>query len=157
MTRYEHTQIGYLTIAAVSVAAVVVAIAAILVPPPNRGILLGVFVILVFTAVEFRKLTIKIENETLRACFGSGLIGQKMPLAEIAAFQPIRIRWWYGWGIHLVPTPYGWGWLYNISGWDAVAIKLRNGKRLALGTDDPGGLIRALETASGRIQVRATT
>ena len=153
MTRYEHTQIGYLTIAVVSVAASAVIVPAIWRPPPDYEILLGVFVILVFTAVEFRKLTIKIENEMLKACFGSGLICKKVPLAEIVAFRPIRIRWWFGWGIHLVPTPYGWGWLYNISGWDAVAIKLRNGKRLALGTDDPGGLISALETASGRIQV----
>lgn len=143
--------------AAVSVAAVAVAIAAILVPPPDHEILLVVFVILVFTAVEFRKLTIKIENELLQARFGSGLICKKVPLAEIAAFQPIRICWWYGWGIHLMPTPYGWGWLYNISGWDAVAIKLCDGKRLALGTDDPNGLVTAIEAASGRIQVRATT
>ncbi|MGH8099816.1 MAG: hypothetical protein ACREIW_00865 [Chthoniobacterales bacterium] len=156
MTRYEHTQIGYLTIAVVSVAAIAVVIIAIPAPPPNQEILLGVFVVLVLTAIVFRKLTITIENEMLRACFG-GLICKKVTLAKIVAFQPIRIRWWYGWGIHLVPTPYGWGWLYNISGWDAVAIKLRDGRRLALGTDDSGGLVTAIEAATGRIQVRATT
>ncbi len=151
MTRYEHTQIGHLTIAVVSVAAVVVAITAISASPPNHEILLGVFLVLVLTAIAFRKLTIKIENEMLRACFGSGLICKKVPLAEIVAFQPIAIRWWYGWGIHLVPTPYGWGWLYNISGWNAVAIKLRDGRRLALGTDDPDGLVTAIEAARERI------
>ena len=62
-----------------------------------------------------------------------GLIRKKVPLAEIAACEPIRIRWWYGWGIHL--TPYGW--LYNVSGLDAVAITLVNGRKFALGTDDP--------------------
>jgi hypothetical protein len=157
VTRYEHTQIGYLTIAVVSVAAVAVAISAISAPPPGHEILLGVFVVLVLTAFVFRKLTIKIENEMLRACFGSGLICKKVSLAEIVAFRPIRIRWWYGWGIHLVPTPYGWGWLYNISGWNAVAIKLRDGRRLALGTNDPDGLVTAIGAASGRMQVRATT
>ena len=61
-------------------------------------------------------------------------------VAEIVACKPIRIRWWYGWGIHL--TPYGW--LYNVSGLDAVAMTLRNGRKFALGTDDPQGLAAAI-------------
>src|SRR5256886_7235989 len=39
------------------------------------------------------------------------VIRKRVPMAEIAGCEPIRIRWWYGWGIHL--TPYGW--LYNVS------------------------------------------
>jgi hypothetical protein len=46
----------------------------------------------------------------------------------------------YGWGIHL--TPYGC--LYNVSGFDAVAITLRDGRKFALGTDDPHGLVDAI-------------
>ena len=69
----------------------------------------------------------------MRACLAMGLICKKVRLAEIAECEPIRIRWWYGWGIHL--TPYGW--LYNVSGLDAVAITLRDGRKFALGTDDP--------------------
>jgi hypothetical protein len=103
--RYEHTQIGYLTICVLFGAAICVAV------------------------------TIKIDGETLAACFAMGLICKKVLLAEI-----IRIRWWYGWGIHL--TPYGW--LYNVAGWDAVAITLRNGRKFALGTDDPHGLVDAI-------------
>ncbi len=59
---------------------------------------------------------------------------------RIVACEPIRIKWWYGWGIHL--TAYGW--LYNVSGLNAVAITLRNGRKFALGTDDPNGLVKAL-------------
>ena len=44
-------------------------------------------------------------------------------------------------GSHL--TPYGW--LYNVSGWDAVAITLRNGRKFSLGTDDPQGLTEAIQ------------
>jgi hypothetical protein len=65
---------------------------------------------------------------------------QESGLAEIVACEPICIRWWYGWGIHL--TPYGW--LYNVSGFDAVAITLRDGRKFALGTDDPHGLVDAI-------------
>ena len=43
-------------------------------------------------------------------------------------------------GIH--HTPYGW--LYNVSGFDAVAITLRDGRKFAVGTDDPHGLITAI-------------
>jgi hypothetical protein len=41
-------------------------------------------------------------------------------------------------------TPYGW--LYNVSGFDAVAITLRDGRKFALGTDDPHGLTTAIRT-----------
>jgi hypothetical protein len=90
--------------------------------------------------VLFYKLKITIERETLCASFGLGIIRKRVPMAEIAGCELIRIRWWYGWGIHL--TPYGW--LYNVSGLDAVAITLRNGRKFALGTDDPHGLLDAI-------------
>ena len=43
-------------------------------------------------------------------------------------------------------TPYGW--LYNVSGLDAVAITLRDGRKFALGTDDPEGLVTAIRRFS---------
>ena len=69
---------------------------------------------------------------------------KRVPLAEIAVCELIRIRWWYGWGIRL--TPYGW--LYNVSGLDAVAITLDNGRKFALGTDDPHGLVAAIRRST---------
>ena len=140
--RYEHTQIGYLIICVLFAATVFVAITAIF-APFDRGVLLTdatIEFILLICAIVFSKLTIKIDEETLQVCFGIGLIRKKAPLAEIAGCERIRIRWWYGWGIHL--TPYGW--LYNVSGLDAVAITLRNGRRFALGTNDPDGLVTAI-------------
>ncbi|HEX4707349.1 MAG TPA: hypothetical protein VH229_06415 [Candidatus Udaeobacter sp.] len=100
--------------------------------------------ILVIALVLFYKLRISIDGETLCASFGIGIIRKKVRLAEIGGCDPIRIRWWYGWGIHL--TPYGW--LYNVSGFDAVAITLRDGRKFALGTNDPKGLAAAIR-ASG--------
>jgi hypothetical protein len=140
--RYEHTQIGYLIICVLFAATVFVAITGI-VAPSARGVLLFdaiIEFILLICAIMFCKLTIKIDEETLLACFGIGLICKKVPLTAIVACDPIRIRWWYGWGIHL--TPYGW--LYNVSGLDAVAITLRDGRKFALGTDDPDGLVGAI-------------
>jgi hypothetical protein len=79
----------------------------------------------------------------LRASLGIGLIRKRVRIAEIVGCESIRIRWWYGWGIHL--TPYDW--LYNVSGLEAVAITLRNGRKFALGTDDPHGLVEAIQAA----------
>jgi hypothetical protein len=103
-------------------------------------ILVVVAVGLIALSAFFSRLTITIEDGFLRASFGPGLTVKNVPLSEIASCEPIRIRWWYGWGIHL--TPYGW--LYNVAGWDAVAITLRDGRKFALGTDDPQGLSAAI-------------
>lgn len=118
-------------------ACIAVAIGAIW-PAARVSFVIGILLLL--TVACFYKLTVQIDNEILRAWFGPGLINKKVRMADIASCEPIRIRWWYGWGIHL--TPYGW--LYNIAGWDAVAIRLRDSRQFALGTDDPQGLAAAI-------------
>jgi hypothetical protein len=140
--RYKHTQIGYLIIGGLFGIAIFLAITGIVAPAGRDGLLISAIieVILLICAIVFSKLTIKIDGESLEASFATGLIRKKVPLAEIAECEPIRIRWWYGWGIHL--TPYGW--LYNVSGLDAVVITLRNDGKFALGTDDPQGLVAAI-------------
>jgi len=100
-----------------------------------------VSIVLLVCLVLFYRLRITIEDETLWASFGPGIIRKRVRLAEIVGCEPIRIRWWYGWWIHLTPC----GWLYNVSGFDAVAIMLRDGRKFALGTDDPGGLVVAIK------------
>jgi len=100
--------------------------------------------ILLICLVLFYRLKITIEDETLCASFGPGVIRKRVRLAEIVGCDPIRIRWWYGWGIHLTPC----GWLYNVSGFDAVAIRLHDGRRFALGTDDPQGLVDAIRSST---------
>ena len=147
--RYEHTQIGYLTVCVLFGAAIFVAVTGIVTPAERGGLQVSamVEVILLICAIEFTKLTIKIDSETLQACFAMGLMCKKVPLAQIATCEPIRIHWWYGWGIHL--TPYGW--LYNVSGLDAVAITLRDRRKFASGTDDPQALVDAIERLISRI------
>ena len=143
MTRYEHTQIGHVIIW--SLLAIILIV--------NGGLighhrpLLAASIILLVCLVLFYKLRITIDDETLCASFGPGIIRKRIRLAEIVRYEPIRIHWWYGWGIHL--TPYGC--LYNVSGFDAVAITLRDGRKFALGTDDPHGL-----TAGIRDTIRAS-
>ena len=135
--KYKHTQIGYLIIFDLLGAALFVGTHAV---TRQDWVLFVIGTILLLTVAAFYKLTIKIDNETLSASFGIGLIRKKISIANIESCAPIQIRWWYGWGIHF--TPYGW--LYNVSGWDAVAFSLRDGKKFAIGTDDPHGLCEAI-------------
>ena len=139
MTRYEHTQIGHVIIWSL-LAIILIASGGFIGSPFDREPPVVVSIILLVCLVLFYRLRITIEAEILRASFGPGIIRKKVRLAEIVACEPIRIRWWYGWGIHL--TPYGW--LYNVSGLDAVAITLRDGRKFAFGTDDPHELTTAI-------------
>ena len=101
---------------------------------------MAVSILLLICLVLFYKLTITIRDQSLCASFGFGVIRKLVPVAEIAACELIRIKWWYGWNIYL--TPYGW--LYNVSGLNAVSITLCNGRKFALSTDDPQGLAEAI-------------
>jgi hypothetical protein len=139
VTRYEHTQIGHVIIWPL-LATILIAGGGLIGSPVHREPPVIVAIILLVCLVLFYRLKITIDDETLCASFGPGIIRKRVRLAEIVGCEPIRIRWWYGWGIHL--TPYGW--LYNVSGFDAVALLLRDGRKFALGTDDPHGLITAI-------------
>lgn len=131
MTRYKHTQIGYPIIGGLVGIAIFLAITGVVAPAGRDGvpIIAIIEVILLICTIVFSKLTIKIDGESLEASFATGLIRKKVPLAEVAEFEPVRISWWHGWGIH--PTPYGW--LYNVSGLDAVVIRLRSGQKVRAG------------------------
>jgi hypothetical protein len=139
VTRYEHTQIGHVIIWSL-LAIILIASSGLI---GNHALPVLILLLLLVCLVLFYKLKITIQNETLCASFGPGIIRKRVRLAEIVGCEPIRIRWWYGWGIHLTPR----GWLYNVSGFDAVAITLRDGGKFALGTDDPNGLAAALREA----------
>ena len=80
--RYEHTQIGYLMVCVLFGAAIFVAVTGIVTPAERGGLLVRamVEVILIICAIEFTKLTIKIDSETLQACFAMGLMCKKVPL-----------------------------------------------------------------------------
>jgi len=141
VNRYGHTQIGHVIIWSLLPFIVLVGSGGFVGSLDHRQPPLVALIVLVAALLLFYKLTIKIGDETLCASFGVGIIRKRLWLADIAGCQAIRIRWWYGWGIHL--TPYGW--LYNVSGFDAVAITLRDGRKFALGTNDPHGLTAAIQ------------
>jgi hypothetical protein len=138
MKTYQHTQFGSTIVVALGAIGLSILLSAAFWRYPANLWWTGA--LLLVGAGLFSTLTITIDNGMLRASFGPGLIRKKVSLAEIASVRPIPVRWWYGWGIHLTPH----GWLYNVSGWDAVEITLRNGRRFCLGTDEPQELQAAI-------------
>ena len=93
------------------------------------SVLLAIAVLLLF-----HNLTVFTDENSLRLKFGIGLIGKRIPFDQIESCQPAKNSWWWGWGIRRIP---GGGWLYNISGLDAVELKMKKGSVIRIGTDEP--------------------
>ena len=97
--------------------------------------------LLLIAAWLFHSLTIEIAGGELRWRFGPGWIRKQVSLDLILSAEPVRTNFIEGWGIHLSR----FGWLYNVSGYDAVAIRMKNGQHFALGTDEPAVLVAQLK------------
>ena len=137
---YRHTQIGYLTLIVIIVAALGIAVS---LPNEARPVTLGVAALLVIIAVLFSSLTVEVGGEELRFHFGPGFWRKRVALSEVAAATPMQSSWWEGWGIRFTLR----GMLYNVSGTDAVEIELRSGRRFRIGTDEPEALVQAIRAA----------
>lgn len=141
MTRYRHTQTGWL----LRVFVIAPALVLLLIGPAARDhramyVLLPLVAFLAILGFLFSSLTIEIDDTDLSWRFGLGIWRKSIRLMDIAVASRVRNPWWYGFGIHL--TPYGW--LYNVGGLDAVQIVLVDGRRVRLGTDDPDALTHVL-------------
>lgn len=135
MKTYQHTQRGTLILIAMVIASAIAILGGFALRP--------VFVVvplLLLGAWLFHSLTIEIADGELRWRFGPGLIHKRVPLELIISAEPVRTNFIEGWGIHISR----FGWLYNVSGFDAVAVRMKNGQHFALGTDEPAVLAARL-------------
>jgi hypothetical protein len=145
MIRYQHTQWGTVILISVLVVAGIFIIVTSLHPRYQPAGSWIVFAVMAGSAYLFGSLTVTLDGEALRCHFGPGLIRRTIPLREIRDIRPIRIPWMYGWGIRLTPQ----GWMFNVSGLDAVKLTLAGGKHFLIGTNEPEVLARAVRTAIG--------
>ncbi|MCX6795486.1 MAG: hypothetical protein NT165_02030 [Candidatus Falkowbacteria bacterium] len=152
MNSYKHTQIGYLMLV---VTLIVLALfvwtyitASGETPSINSGpnfAISAIMGLIIFILVSFTTLTTSIDQNYLRIRFGYGIFSKKFVLNQIASAKAVKNHWYYGWGIRLCLKPYMW--IFNISGFDAVEITMKNGKIYRMGTDAP----RELETAIQKV------
>ncbi|MBE0431928.1 hypothetical protein IBX73_00530 [candidate division WOR-3 bacterium] len=138
---YRHTQIGYLIIITLFIAGVLTGVLASI--QGVRAFAFAFWIVLVICLVLFSALTVVIDREYLEVRFGPGFIRKRFPLKDIVSCRTVKNPWYYGWGIHLTPH----GWLYNVSGFDAVEIRLKSDRSYRVGTDVPQELERAIRQA----------
>ena len=100
---------------------------------------------LIAVAVAFSSLTVEVNGKELRWYFGPGLWTYRLPIDEIDTVAIVRNQWWNGFGIRMRP---GFR-LYNVSGLDAVELRLKSGDIRRIGTDDTQGLSAALRLQAG--------
>lgn len=147
MSDYVHTQTGILQRAMLAGFAVICGGSGVL-RALNSNIrsalpMLGTSGVLVVCAFLFDSLTVKVSRTCISLKFGIGLIRKRFALVDVQNATIVRNPWYYGWGIRLTPR----GWLYNVSGLDAVEIQFRNGRKCRIGTDEPLELLAAVESS----------
>jgi len=106
----------------------------------------AVMLLILLILASFSTLTTSIDDTYLKIKFGYGLFKKKFLLSEISSATSVKNRWYYGWGIKVWFWPYMW--IYNISGFDAVEIRMKNGKIYRIGTDTPKELEEAIKRAT---------
>lgn len=148
---YSHTQSGWWLFVALGFGAAGLLAAIAVINDGHRPaggapaiFILGVaLAILLITAAFFSTLNVRVGSDMLTWRFGPGLLHFSLPLAEVASVAPARTPFWAGIGIHWIFT----GWVYNVSGRDAVEITKRDGGRVWIGTDEPLALAAAIDRA----------
>lgn len=142
MQRYKHTQIGWVSIIAVAVGALLLAWVGLIGTAPRLVLQMTVAVILLL-AIVFSYQTIEVTDTQVISRFGFGAIPKRLLLSEISDVQFKQSSWYDGWGVRAT----GRGWLYNVSGLGAVEFTMRGGEKIRFGTDDADNLVEALREA----------
>jgi hypothetical protein len=91
---------------------------------------------------SFASLQVIVDEKYLRIKFGYGVFQKKFSLEDVVSAKTVKNHFYYGWGVRLWLWPKMW--IYNVSGFDAVEIKLKNGKTYRIGTDEPQKLEQAI-------------
>jgi hypothetical protein len=145
---YRHRQVGTLVLFLIGFCVVVAAVVLVrtLDAPVATRFMTGLVLVILLCCIDlFHSLSVEVTTQELTVFFGRGWIKKRFRIADIRAARSVRNSWYYGWGIRLTPH----GWLYNVSGLDAVELELGEGRKFRIGTDEPQQLTAAIQTACG--------
>ena len=145
MANYRHTQFGWAIAAGtvVGLAAATLLTVSLSAGTINaaRWMVVALFGILAAAFFLFVTLTVEVDADGVRLRFGIGLIRRSVAIADIVRCDVVRTPLWWGWGLHWTPS----GWLYNVSGRDAVRIDVRRERAVIVGSDDAAALKQAID------------
>lgn len=136
---YENRQLGVLTLGVLAGVAVLYILLGF--SDPEARLLIYIAPVFGLLALTFGSLKVEVDSKELRFAFGLGWPRWTYKIEDIESVEAVRNRWFFGWGIRF--TKYGR--LYNVSGLEAVQVRLKDGKQFRVGTNEPKELVRALE------------
>ena len=88
----------------------------------------------------FWSLTITVTETHLSHVFNLNFWNRSYAFTDIERVTKVKNSWLYGYGMRYI----GSGWLYNVSGTDAILIEFKDGTLVRLGTDDQENLYTVL-------------
>ncbi len=146
MSIYKHRQISKIAPVFFVVFAVLYSVISVW----RKQELLTPAITIAFVAVVFLlfySLIIEVKSNHLTLRFGIGVFRKTYRFDALCHPKVIRCPWYYGWGIRRIPR----GWLFNVAGFDAVELQLKNkaNHRVCIGTDEPEILLSVLQTVLG--------
>ena len=151
MHHYENTQPGtFIRVMTGSWVVFFGVLAVVMLALGQKEAAIGLGVVTVMLAVIngivfalFHSLTVRVSRSEIALSFGVGLIRKQFPIGDISSASIVQNRWYNGFGIRKIRG----GWLYNVSGFDAIEIQLKNERKYRIGTDQPKKLLAAVESA----------
>jgi hypothetical protein len=146
MKQYKHTQTGYVLIVAFS-AAILLIITLMFFTGDFNPVAIFVLGFLIVCLALFATLTVEVDEQAIDLRFGIGFFQKRFLLSDVETSRAVKNPWYYGWGIHVIPH----GWIFNVSGTQAVELQMKNGRKYRIGTDDVHGLVNAIETYTQKI------
>lgn len=139
MPHYDHSQPGY-TILGILLLAVFTILFTIAICSHYSWVPFALLAVLILTALLFGSLRVEIRDHRIRWRLGVGVLRGEISLAQVARVEKRKSGFCTGWGIRRISG----GWLYNVSGLDYVALILKDGRVVGLGTDEPDALAGTL-------------
>ncbi|GAP75512.1 MULTISPECIES: hypothetical protein [Pseudoalteromonas] len=94
--------------------------------------------ILVILAFLFHGLTVRVDEQGVEWFFGPGIAKKRLAFDEIKSVAVVSNSFRHGVGIRITHD----GWVYNASGFAAVAIELHDGTFYRVGSNDADNLAK---------------
>ncbi len=143
--RYQHTQVAWVVLAAIGLCVAVIVVAGTITAIEDFELAAvlaqaAVAVVLMVCLGLFCSLTVRVGEDVVEIRFGPGLVRKRFPIRDIESCRMVKTSRYDGWGIHHTKG----GWLFNVSGFGAVEITMRNGKKYRIGSDEPEKLEEAI-------------
>ncbi|WP_415776370.1 hypothetical protein ACMYQ1_10415 [Shewanella oncorhynchi] len=136
MNNYKHSQLGTSLVVLLTIPMVIV----FFFSSGDSTVKITIYCTMSFLILNFFRLKTVINNECITISFGLGLIRKKIKLESIVSVEPLKTSILCGWGIRIMND----GKLYNVSGREAVKIKLKDGTAVAIGTNDVKNLMNSI-------------